>query len=66
MQDTAVAVPPLPRQVVMLFALSVELGVEQYPLIDQPLHAVARIAGDKLNGVFVTQAGSGNQSVIYV
>ncbi|MNT38531.1 hypothetical protein D3C72_1747280 [compost metagenome] len=60
MQDTAVAVPPLPRQVVMLFALSVDFGVEQDPLVNQPLHAVAGIASDKLNGVSVTQAGSGN------
>ena len=44
----------------MLFALSVDFGVEQDPLVNQPLHAVAGIASDKLNGVSVTQAGSGN------
>ncbi|VTR31307.1 Uncharacterised protein [Serratia fonticola] len=60
------AVSAFPRQVIAFFTLGIGFGVEQHALIDQPLYAVACIAGNKLDGVFVTQAGSGDQRVINV
>lgn len=66
MQNAAVAVTPLARQMIMFFTLGIDLSIEQYALIDQPLHVMARVASDKLDGFFVAQAGSGNQSVINV
>ena len=65
-QDAAMAVAAFAREVIMRLALRVDLGVEQHALIDQPLHAVARVAGDEFDGLFVAQAGAGNQSVINV
>ena len=64
-QDAAMAVAAFAREVIMRLALRVDLG-EQHALIDQPLHAVARVAGDEFDGLFVAQAGAGNQSVINV
>ncbi|OQV66152.1 hypothetical protein AK51_11735 [Serratia nematodiphila DZ0503SBS1] len=65
-QDAAMAVAAFAREVIMLLALRVDLGVKQHALIDQPLHAVARVAGDEFDGLFVAQTGAGNQSVINV
>lgn len=56
----------LVRQMIMFFTLGIDLSIEQHALIDQLLHAMARIASDKLDDFFVAQADSGNQSVINV
>ena len=44
------AVAAFAREVIMRLALRVDFGVEQHALIDQPLHAVARVAGDEFDG----------------
>ncbi len=46
-QNTAMAVAAFSRQVVTHFTAGLRIGIKRHAMIDQPLHAVPRIAGDK-------------------
>ncbi len=66
MQNAAVAVAAFTREVVALFAVRLHFGIKQHALIDKPLHAVAGVAGDKLDGAAIAQASACNQRVLYM
>ena len=65
-QDPAMAVSAFAGKVVTLFAVWLNLSIKQYTLVNKPLDAVTRIAGDKFRSMFIDDPGSGNQRIFDV
>lgn len=60
------AVSAFAGKVVTLFAVWLNLSIKQYTLVNKPLDAVTRIAGDKFRSMFIDDPGSGNQRIFDV
>ena len=57
------AVPAFAGKVIAGVAAFTQLGIKHHALIDKPLHAVTRMAGDKLRRVAIDNTGTGNQGI---
>ena len=51
---------------IAFFSAAAGFGIKEHALIDEPLHAVSGVAGNKFDGLSVTQTGTGYQGVVNV